>query len=649
MRDIPVGNGSLLVNFDDKYQIRDIYFPHVGQENHTEGFPFRFGVWAEGEFSWVYENEWRRTLKYLPGTLVTDVTLVNETLGIKIVCSDTVAGREDIYLRRLNVMDLSGSSRDVRVFLHHDFRIYENKVGDTAFFDPDNRAIIHYKKHRYFLINTQLGFDSFATGRKAFRNSEGTWRDAEDGELHGGPITEGSVDSTIGVHFKLEANASHEFYYWIAAGTSHQQVDELNSHALERGPEKYFGETELFWREWVNRNEIDFADLSDELIRFYKRSLLVIRTQIDHDGAIIAANDSDVSERATDNYSYSWMRDGSFVANALDQAGYPEISRKYFEFCANAMHPGGYFFQKYNPDGTLGSSWHPRWDNYRKISMVPIQEDETALVLWALWKHFEKDRDVEFIQRSYEAMIIPCADFMVEFRDAKTGLPRPSWNLWEDRLGVHTFTCATVVAGLRASANFARLFGENERAVGYDNAANEIVTAMSEHLFSDDLGRFLRSLQSNGDDSFTPDATIDASLFAVFYFGCFDVADPMVEDTMKAVESQLTNMTDFGGVARFENDGYMRVSDKVTGNSWFICTLWLAEYYIAKAAVKADLGRPLEIIQWTHDRALPSGILAEQVNPLTGEELSVSPLTWSHSTFVATVNSYLSKLAELGQ
>ena len=58
MRDIPVGNGSLLVTFDDKYQIRDVYFPHVGQENHTEGFPFRFGVWADGEFCWVYEDEW---------------------------------------------------------------------------------------------------------------------------------------------------------------------------------------------------------------------------------------------------------------------------------------------------------------------------------------------------------------------------------------------------------------------------------------------------------------------------------------------------------------------------------------------------------------------------------------------------------------
>jgi len=33
--DIPAGNGSLLVNFDQCYQLRDLYWPHVGQENHT--------------------------------------------------------------------------------------------------------------------------------------------------------------------------------------------------------------------------------------------------------------------------------------------------------------------------------------------------------------------------------------------------------------------------------------------------------------------------------------------------------------------------------------------------------------------------------------------------------------------------------------
>ena len=50
-RDIPVGNGSLLVNFDAHYQLRDIYWPYVGQENHTAGAPCRFGVWVDNTFS----------------------------------------------------------------------------------------------------------------------------------------------------------------------------------------------------------------------------------------------------------------------------------------------------------------------------------------------------------------------------------------------------------------------------------------------------------------------------------------------------------------------------------------------------------------------------------------------------------------------
>ena len=91
----------------------------------------------------------------------------------------------------------------------------------------------------------------------------------------------------------------------------------------------------------------------------------------------------------------------------------------------------------------------------------------------------------------------------------------------------------------------------------------------------------------------------------------------------------------------------MKVSDSITGNSWFICTLWLAEYYIAKAKNIGDLSKAQDILQWTVDRALPSGVLAEQVDPLTGEEMSVSPLTWSHSTYVAAVHSYLEKRRSL--
>jgi GH15 family glucan-1,4-alpha-glucosidase len=46
-RDIPVGNGRLLVCFDQNYCIRDLYFPHVGQENHVNGFTTDSGGLAQ--------------------------------------------------------------------------------------------------------------------------------------------------------------------------------------------------------------------------------------------------------------------------------------------------------------------------------------------------------------------------------------------------------------------------------------------------------------------------------------------------------------------------------------------------------------------------------------------------------------------------
>jgi len=646
MRDIPVGNGSLLVNFDDKYQIRDIYFPHVGQENHTEGFPFRFGVWADGEFSWVNSEDWERELRYLPETLVTDVRLTNEKLGIRITCNDTVASHENIFLRRVRVIDLRDAKRPVRIFLHQDFRIYENNVGDTAFYDPENLALIHYKKHRYFLINTLPHFDAFSTGRKAFRDQEGTWRDAEDGELRGGATTEGSVDSTVAVHFDLEPLGTNEFFYWIAAGTSFEEVSKLNKHVLDRRPQQYLDYTGNYWCAWVNKNETDFGQLAPAVVDFYKRSLLIIHTQIDSHGAILAANDSDVTERATDHYSYLWTRDGAFVANALDLAGYAGLTRAFYDLCGRIVHPNGYFLQKYNADGTVASGWHAAWDIHGKKRLMPIQEDETALVLWALWQHYDKYRDIEFAHRLYRRLVISCADFMVDFRHPELKLPKPSWNLWENQLGIHTFTCATVVAGLRAAANFSRLFAETERVTIYQDAASEMVDAMREHLYSNKMGRFLRALVIHDDGRIETDSRVDASLFGTFYFDCFAADDEVVVNTMRHLEQALSLTTPIGGLARFEDDDYMRVSDKITGNSWFICTLWLADYHLAVAKTREDMSKVLEILNWTVAGALPSGVLAEQLDPLTGEHVSVSPLTWSHSTFVATVNRYLLKTKE---
>src|SRR5579871_4151638 len=63
-RDLPIGNGKLLVTFDGHFRIRDIYYPHVGSENQTAGHINRIGVWVDGEFAWLDNQAWERSLRY---------------------------------------------------------------------------------------------------------------------------------------------------------------------------------------------------------------------------------------------------------------------------------------------------------------------------------------------------------------------------------------------------------------------------------------------------------------------------------------------------------------------------------------------------------------------------------------------------------
>src|SRR5205823_2617362 len=86
----PVGNGALLINFDRNYQLRDIYYPRVGQENHTSGELNRFGIWVDGRFAWLDDHGWSRDLVYLPDTLVTNVTLRHPDLALSLTFNDAV-------------------------------------------------------------------------------------------------------------------------------------------------------------------------------------------------------------------------------------------------------------------------------------------------------------------------------------------------------------------------------------------------------------------------------------------------------------------------------------------------------------------------------------------------------------------------------
>ena len=651
-RNIPVGNGELLVTFDDLYRVRDIYWPRVGQPNHTGGMPQRFGVWADGEFAWIESDDWNREIRYKPDSMITEVRLRSDRLGVELYCNDAVDYTYPVFFRRIEVHDLLGRERDIRVFFHHDISVGGSPVGDTVNYDPTTASVVHYKDNTYFLMNAcddrKCGIDHWATGAKRIGAAEGTWRDAEDGQLSRNAIAQGSVDSTVGINLQVRARGKAHVIYWIAAGPDYNTVKALNTRIWTTTPQRMMERTEAYWRLWACKEPLNFKPLPEPIRDMYMRSQLILRTQIDNGGAILAANDSDITHFAGDHYSYMWPRDGALVAHGLVLAGHGELSRAFFRFCADVIEPEGYFLHKYNPSGTLASSWHP-WmlDNHR---ILPIQQDETALVVWALRKHFEVFRDVEFIKPLYHTLVVEPAKWMLQHRD-HNGLPKATWDLWEERRGVHTWTVAATIGGLLAASDFARDMGAHDRAAEFGEGAERMRGALMRHLWVEEEQRFARMATPHEDGSYRLDMTCDSANAALFMFDALPATHPAVAAEMKALEKRLWVKTDVGGMARYERDYYHQIErndvDRVPGNPWVICTLWLAQYRIASATNLVELEHAVDYLEWTRNRAAESGVLAEQFHPYTGAPVSVSPLTWSHATIMSTVISYLLKHAEL--
>jgi glucoamylase len=641
-RDIPVGNGSLLIAFDAQYRLADFYFPHVGMENHAAA-KFRFGVFADGAFTSCDDVPWQRTLDYLRDTLVTDVQLQNDAIGLRIRCYDAVDPDRCVYLRKIVVRNLRGEARDIKLFFHHDFALYGSGIGDTALFEPGTRSIIHYKSKRFVLINCDGGVGEYSCAKSAMTGVDGTWIDAEDGALSMSAIAQGAVESAVAVPVHLDASGSATLFYWICAGRTYDEVRGLHEHVLSETPARILARTGSHWYTWVNKPDRDLSDLPDEINELYRRSLLIIATQCDRNGAVLAANDSDIQWGHNDHYSYVWTRDASLVGDAMDRAGFPEIARRFLTFANDLIRAEGFFLNKYNPDGTPAPLWHP-WVRDGK-PQLPIQEDETALVIWLVARHYERTRDLDLLRAVYQRLVVNPAEFLVHYRD-ENGLPRPSFDLWEERQGVFTFTCMTVWAGLNAAAEIANLLNEQDRRATYAKAASEVLDAMKKHLWLEEEGRFARGIIDGAVDK-----TIDASAaFGAFFFGALPATSAMVEGTMRAVREHLWVQTEAGGVARYEDDPYHRISDeqtRVPGNPWILCTLWLAEHRIATAASVAELQSALDLVRWARAKATPSLILPEQIDPYDGQPLSVAPLTWSHAQVVSIVHAYLDALHRL--
>lgn len=649
-----IGNGSILIGLDDKGQVRDFYYPYVGHANHVSGasgsYWHRIGVWVDGQYAWFEEDSWSVEVQVHSEQMNTVIQAENATLGVVLHIKDVVHNEQNIFLRNVMIENCREDDRVIKLFFAQQFRISESRRGDTGIYDPRVRSVIHYKGHNVFLVHAELNgrsFEDYSIGIFDIEGKDGTFKDAEDGTLQRNSIEHGSVDSVIGLTFEAHGKQCAEANYWVAVGATMQEAHGLHGYVLTETPRRIRASVENYWRLWVHKENRDLSMCDAGVNTLYRKSLQIIRVHADNGGGIIASGDSEMLNHGRDNYSYVWPRDAIVAADAISRGGYRDVARRLFQFLANLIEPDGYLMHKYRVDGVLGSSWHPWVRNGR--TELPIQEDETASVLHFLWQYYERERGVEFIESLYNPFIEPAAEFLCAYIDDATGLPRGSYDLWEEKYGTSTYTVSSVFGGLTAAARFSDILGKAENAASYGAMAERVKAAMLQYLYLEDFHIFAKLIHVDAPE-LSYDYTVDSSsFFGPILFGVLPHTDERLTKFKKVIDQKLFvgPTEDDGGYVRYEGDRYYTPDDAKTPNPWIVCTMWMAQYEIMQAKTLDELKRVTRHFAWVERSASTSGIMAEQIHLVTKEPLSTAPLVWSHSEYVIAVDEYAKKYREL--
>lgn len=324
-------------------------------------------------------------------------------------------------------------------------------------------------------------------------------------------------------------------------------------------------------------------------------------------------------------YRYSWLRDGSFCAHALDRIGQSGRAAAFFRWIGRTLAhqeikvqtalerfqageklaAADFLNTRYTLDGTAEAGDSEWWN---------FQLDGYGTWVWALDEHLRRFPDEKLREE-----LRPAVELTARYLAAFWRLP--NYDCWEENLeDVHPATLAAIYGGLVAAS---RLYPANpvcQAAKIQANAIRRLVKARGLYR-----GSLVKSLGRED---------VDASLLgAGVPYGLLPVRGKIMQETLGRIAREL--VAPDGGVYRYARDVYYG------GGEWLLLTGWLGWYY----ALAGQREKAQDCLQWIARQALPNGDMPEQVvHHLLAPEhrqpweerwgLSASPLLWSHAMYL---------------
>ncbi|HEY7134741.1 MAG TPA: glycoside hydrolase family 15 protein [Acidimicrobiia bacterium] len=339
-------------------------------------------------------------------------------------------------------------------------------------------------------------------------------------------------------------------------------------------------------------------------------------------GAICAAATTSLpeSEGGTRNwdYRYTWVRDASFTIAALWVAACPDEANEFFEYitvsAASSLERGRDLQIMFGIGGErdLSERELPNLRGWRDSAPVRIgngawsqrQVDVYGELLGAVRRVADRVPDHGPATRRFLVAVADAAARRWQDKDH---------GIWEIRGEPRDFVYSKLMCwvALEHAIALADRLEAHDRVSEWRRVQDEIHEAVVTKGWSDEAKAFTQSFGSS---------ELDASNLLIPVVGFLPTDDPRVLSTIDAIAERLTD--ERGLVYRYRADDGLEGQE----GTFLLCTFWLAE-------ALAATGQP-ERAREVFERAVvfvnDVGLLAEEVDPVTGELLGNFPQAFSH-------------------
>ena len=625
-----VGNSSMLASLDRYGRFLRIFWPYLDSrqllDQYRLGLKFDDGKNTKDIF--CEENIIRQ--EYISETNVLRTVLVIRGYDVGIEVTDFIDPHKDTITRMIKMNNKSDKKISAQLVSYVSMQGYGNDIA-CSMFDFETDSAFFYTKDHFMASGFDIGADDFFIGIKP----EAQYLSSELKGLDDIGMMPGVVfKKDLGNLFPGDEISLTQYFCF-----AHDQkmLKKSVSDYLRTDKDKLLISATEYWRSYFEKLKKPVT-VDDEIKRIYERSVLLFALMTDKKtGAILAAPEVDEGFEKSGRYAYCWGRDAVFITAAYDKCGLYEFTDLFFKWARSTQETDGSWHQRYCMNGTLAPCWGS-------------QIDETAGILYGLYEHWLAKKDDKVIIEHID-MIRKAAGHLCRNRNYDTGLHEICYDLWEERRGIHAYSCAAIVSGLNAAVIMGRVAGLGEDEIKtWEERGREVSEGIYKYFWKPEYKRFIRSIylkynpggledtheriwtvinKKGTKKDLTPeDWKFDISLLGLAY--PFDFIDPLsdeMKDTYGFIKKTLMDEKS-GSFRRYENDAY------IGGNPWVLATLWAGLYLFEAGREKeADL-----CLKNAIKGASFLSFLPEQTDVHTNTPLWVLPLTWSHAMFILLID-----------